>query len=80
MNYPLLIGATSSPTCLVGLAPLQITSTGLYPAFPAGAARDLLAINVLSAPSLESGGAFHPTALGQAVLAGAVRRQLRRRP
>ena len=122
VNYPILIGAPSAPVCLVGPAPLQFsTAAGLYPAFPALAARELLAINVLlrretatvvarlrahasrlvlanavrfqpidcatgtspdlnglTLASLESGGSFHPTAIGQTLLADAVRNQLRR--
>ena len=122
VNYPILIGEPSAPVCLVGPAPLRFsTAAGLYPAFPALAARELLAVNVLvrretatvvarlrahasrlvlanavrfqpidcatgtspdlnglTLASLESGGSFHPTAVGQTVLAGAVRNQLRR--
>ncbi len=40
-----------------------------------GTSRDL---NGLTLASLESGGSFHPTAVGQTVLAGADRNQLRR--
>jgi len=122
VDYPILIGAPTTPVCLVGPAPLRFSSAaGLYPAFPAIAANELLAVNMLlrretatvvarlrahasrlvlanpvrfqpincatgtsrdlnglTLASLESGGSFHPTAMGQTVLAGAVRNQLRR--